>query len=122
MTDINTETTHPFSNSFKGTRTPGEPATDFECSMLDAILAMHVDAPTQEYDENLLGVAGQLSPPYHHHPSTATKGNIILYADKLFPVPLLMCLLSTFASFSKEYHQHPNIVKAPCLLDRRKIN
>ena len=43
-------------------------------------------------------------------------------ADKLFPVMLLKCPRLAFASFTKTYNIHPNIVKAISDARRRKIN
>ena len=122
MTDTNTGATHSFFDEFMDTRTPGALPSDFECYMLDAILAMQADAPANEQEDKPLEATPPPSSPLLQQPASALTYTAGLAADKMFPVPLLKCPLPAFVSFAQRYNLHPNLVVALRAARRRKTN
>ena len=122
MTDTNTGATHSFFDEFMDTRTPGALPSDFECYMLDAILAMQADAPANKQEDKPLEATPPPSSPLLQQPASALTYTAGLAADKMFPVPLLKCPLSIFVAFTDAYRIHPDIVKALQAARRRKVN
>ena len=119
MDTLNTTSTHPFFDSFMDSRMPGPP-TDFECYMLDAILAMPVNTAEPEHDRQVPAVASVQ--PSTQEPHRLPTRNIGYGTDKLFPTQLLKCPLPIFLLFIKERGLHPNLVKALRDARRRKVN
>ena len=121
MSDLSAACTHPFFDFFMDSRKPGLPS-DFECYMLDAILAMPVNASEAEP-----GQAPAIEPIHASKPvpRTLPDEHTLVFgysADKLFPVQLLKCPLPIFVKFVKERGLHPNLVEALRNARRRKVN
>ena len=119
MDALNTTSTHPFFDSFMDSRVPGPP-TDFECYMLNAILAMPANTPEPELDHQVPAVAS--APPSTQVPLQLPRCAVGYSTDKLFPTQLLKCPLPIFLLFIKERGLHPTIVEALRDARRRKVN
>ena len=120
--DANDAPTHPFFDAFMDTRMPGPPS-DFDCYLLNAILALPLALVKGDDGQHYHNVAVPLSSP-QSLVTASTRPNLdaIRAMDKLFPLPLLKCPMSVFIQFSMCYHLPSHLVEAIRAARRRKTN